>query len=99
MRNFNITQSYVDKDDLWLGIFSAASFLIISTTNKLIGYSLEQLVFGRDMIIPIKHKVDWELICRKNKTQINKDNTRKNIKRFDHDYKVRDKFMLNNHSA
>ena len=31
--------------------------------------------------------------------QINKDNICKNNKIVDHDYKVRDKFMLNNHAA
>ena len=51
------------------------------------------------MIIPIKHKVDWELICQKNQTQINKDNIRKNRNRVDHDYKVRDKVMITNHTA
>ena len=58
-----------------------------------------QLVFGRDIIIPIKHKVDWELIHQINKTQINKDNIRENGNRVDHDYKVGDKFMLINHAA
>ena len=51
------------------------------------------------MIIPRKHKVDWELICQRNQTKINKDNIRENIKIVDHDYKVRDKVMLNNNAA
>ena len=55
-----------------------------------------QLVFGRDIILPIKHKVDWELIRQTKQTQINKYHIRKNIKRVDHDYKVGDKFMLTN---
>ena len=57
-----------------------------------------QLVFGRDIILPIKHKVDWELIRQTKQTQINKYHIRKNIKRVDHDYKVGDKFMLNNNA-
>ena len=55
----NITEIYVDKDDPWSGILAAASFAIISTTNRLKGYSPFQLVFGRDMILPIKLTVDW----------------------------------------
>ena len=58
-----------------------------------------QLVFGRDMIQPIKHKVDWELIRHRKQTQINKQNIHKNYKRVDHNYKARDKLMLNNHAA
>ena len=62
-------------------------------------YSLGQLVFGRDIILLIKHKVDWELTCHKNQTQINEDNTRKNRNQVEHEYKVRYKVIINNHST
>ena len=35
---------------------------------------MDQLVFGCDMIFPIKHKVDWELIRQRKQTQTNEDN-------------------------
>ena len=76
-----------------------AEFSIISTTNGSKCYGPGQLVFGRDMIIPIKNKEDWGLILQQKQIQINKDSIRKNIKRVDHDYKVGDKVMLNNHAA
>ena len=50
------------------------------------------------MIIPIQHKVDWELICQLKQAQINKYNTRKNEQRVEDNYKVRDKVMLNKHT-
>ena len=50
------------------------------------------------MILPIKHKVDWELTRHQKQTQINKDNIRKNGKLVEHDYKVGDKVMLNNNA-
>ena len=65
----------------------------------LINYITGQLVFGRDMILLIKHKTDWELIRNQMQTQINKDNIRKNSKGVDHDYKVRDKVIINNHAS
>ena len=77
---YGITQTYVDKDDPRSGILAVAEFEIISTTNGLEGYSMGQLVFGCDMIIPIKHTADWELIRKQKQTQINKDNNRKNRK-------------------
>ena len=43
--------------------------------------------------------VGWELIRQKNQTQINKYNIRENIKQGGHNYKVRNKVMLNNHTA
>ena len=63
---FNIsTQTYVDKYDPWTGICSVTAFAIISTTNRKFFYSPGQLIFGREMILPIKHRVDWELIRQK----------------------------------
>ena len=59
MRIYNINQTYVDENDPLTVILSTAEFLIRSTTNRLKGYSLDQLIFGRDMILLIKNKVDW----------------------------------------
>ena len=39
------------------------------------------------------------IVFQQNQTQINKENIRKNINRAYHNYKVRDKFMLNNHAT
>ena len=59
VQNFNISQTYVDEDDPWMGILATATFAIISITKRKKFYSPGQLIFGRDMIIPIKHTVDW----------------------------------------
>ena len=40
-------------------------------------YSVPISIFC-DIIILIKHEVDWELICQKNQTQNNRDNICKN---------------------
>ena len=66
VRDSNISETYVDEDDPWSGILVASEFKILSTTNILKGYIPGQLLFGHDMILPIKHKVDWELICQRN---------------------------------
>ena len=68
VQTFKITKTYVEKDNPWSVNLTAAEFAIHSTTNRLKGYSLGQLVFGCDMIIPIKHTVDWELIRQQNQT-------------------------------
>ena len=78
---------------------AAASFLIRSTTSRKKGYSLVQLIFGRDIILPIKHRVGWELIRHQKQTQINIDNACKNKHTDDYEYKVRDKVMLTNRTA
>ena len=95
----NITHNCVDKYDPCLGILSAAAFAIFSTTNNQKVYSLGQLIFGRDMIIPIKYTVDCDLIRQQKQAQIIKDNTHENRNQVDHDYKVRNKVMLIKHTA
>ena len=81
-----------------MGILEAESFSILLTTNISKVYSIGQLVFVYDIIILIKHKVDWELIYQRKQRQINKYNIRENNKIVGNDYKFRDKVMLNNHS-
>ena len=81
LRTNNIRETYVEKDDPWSGILAATTLYNLSTEYILKGYILDHLVFGRDMIIPIKHTVYWELIRQKNKTKINTDNIRGNSKR------------------
>ena len=98
-RACNNPQTYIDKDDPWLGILDAGAFEFFSTINRLKGYSPGQLVFGRDMSLLIKHNVDWEIFCQKKQKQINKDNIPKNIKRVYHDYKVGVEVMFDNHAA
>ena len=51
------------------------------------------------MILPINHVGYWRYICQRKKTQINKDVTRENTTRIDHDYRVGDKVMTNDRSA
>ena len=74
VRTFNIQQTYVDENDPWTGILAAAAFSIPSTTNRQKGYISGQLIFGCDMILPIKYRVDWELIRQRKQMKINRDN-------------------------
>ena len=63
MRTYNIKETYVDEEDPWFFILSAADFAILLTENRLRGYSPGQLVFGQDVVFLIKHTLDWELLC------------------------------------
>ena len=100
LRTFSIsTQTHVDKNDPWTGILASSEFAIHSTSNREKGYSLGHLIFGRNMIISIKHTADWQLIRQKKKTQINKYIICKNRHIVDYDYKVGDDIMLTKHTA
>ena len=50
------------------------------------------------MILPIKHRVDWELILQQKQTQINRNNTQENKHRVDYDYKIGDNVKLTKHT-
>ena len=99
VQTYNITQTYVHKDDPWSGILVAAVFSILFTTNSLKGYSPGQLLFGRYKIFLIKHKLDRELIGQRKQMQMNKYNNPENRNQVYHDYKVGYKVMINRHTA
>ena len=53
-----------------------------------------QLVFGRDMILPIQFEADWALIAQQKQDSINASNKRENSKRVNHTYQVGDQVLL-----
>ena len=83
MRTCENTHHYVDKDDPWLGILFASDFSIISTIYMMKSYSPGQLIFGHDIILLIKHTLDWELIRQKNQAPLNNDNIREKRNQVD----------------
>ena len=82
-----------------MGILAAAAFAVQSTYHMTKGKIPGQLIFGQGMIIPINHVADWGYICQRKQTQLNKDVICENTTRFDHDYRVGDKFLTKNNSA
>jgi hypothetical protein len=52
------------------------------------------LVFGRDMILNIKHTANWDYIRQRKQNLINKNNKRENSKRIEHQYKLRQLVLL-----
>ena len=65
-------------------------------------YTPAELVFGRDMILPIQVKPDWEKmrtkrqlsIKKENKRENKRKNKRENKRRIKHNYKVGDKILV-----
>jgi hypothetical protein len=51
-------------------------------------------VFGRDMILNIEHKANWEYIRARKQALINKNNLRENSKRKHHTYQKGELVML-----
>ena len=62
LRTYNLQETYIDEAEPWVGILAAADFAVRSTYHTTKGKSPGQLVFVRDMILPINQVADWRYI-------------------------------------
>ena len=94
IRTFELETNYLDEVDPWKGILSATAFAVRSTFHTTLRNTPGQLVFGRDMILNIKHEANWEFIRERKQNIIEKNNKAENAKRIPHTYNVGDKVLL-----
>jgi hypothetical protein len=73
---------------------SSATYAMCSTIHTTLQATPEQLVFGRDMVLPIKFIADWGAIEQQRQKEMGPNNRRDNASRISHDYKVGDKILL-----
>ena len=78
VHTYNIQEDYLDQDDPWMLIRSVTSVVVRSTVHTLKGYTMAKLVFGRNVILPIKHIVNSKLLRHHKQTQITYNNAHKN---------------------
>jgi len=91
IRTFNFDN--VDDDEPFAGLVSAVCFGIRSTYHTTLKATPGQLVFGRDMIFPIQHQADWQMIEEQKQRRIAENNKRENERRVEHDYAVGDRVL------
>ena len=94
IRTFELESNYMDDDDPWKGILSATAFAVRSTFHTTLQNTPGQLVFGRDMILNVKHEANWEYIRQQKQKLIEKNNKAENSKRIPHTYEIGDKVLL-----
>ena len=99
LRTYNLHETYSDDADPWMGILVADAFAVRSTYHRTKGNSPDQVVFGRDMILPINHIADWKYMNQRKQVQMEKYLIRENSTRIDYDYRVRDRVMARKHEA
>ena len=83
----------------FMGILNTAAFGVQYTYYRKKDKSPGQLVFDRDMILPINHVADWRYIRKCKQKQINKEVNRENTNRINYNYRVIDKVTTNIRSA
>ena len=79
-------------------ILAADVSVVRSTYHRTTGKIPGQLLFGRDMILPIKHIADCKYIRHIKQAQIEKDVIRKKSTTIDHNYRVGDRVMVKKHT-
>ena len=94
LRNFELEKRELDEQNPWDEFLSSAAFAIRSTHHMVLGASPAQLVFNRDMFLPVKYVADWTRIQLKRQKEINKSNKRENSTRIPHEYKQGDRVLL-----
>ena len=82
-----------------MGILEAADFSVQSTYHRIKDNSPGQIVFGQDIIIPVKDVVYWKLIRKQKKAQIEKDVTTHPKTIINDNYRVGDQVLLKNKAA
>ena len=78
IRTFELENNYLDETDPWKGILSATAFAVRSTFHTTLKQSPGQLIFGRDMMLNIKHEANWEFIRQRKQSIIDKNNEAEN---------------------
>jgi hypothetical protein len=84
----------MDEKDPVGPLLSSAAYAIRSTFHTTLKATPGQLVFGRDMVLPITFMADWGAIEQQRQKEMGRKNRRENASRISHDYKVGDKILL-----
>ena len=94
LRTFELEQKELDEVDPWSPFLAAAAYAIRSTYHSTLEATPAQLVFGRDMLLPVKFAADWARIRQKRQAEMSRNTQRENRSRLRHTYKVDDKVLL-----
>ena len=88
---FKIQQMDLDNEKPWEGILSSTIFAVRSTVHTTLQHTPSQLVFGKDAILNINQKANWQLIKQRTQMLINKGNQKEKCCRQSHVYCTGDK--------
>jgi hypothetical protein len=94
IRTFELENRELDDSNPWDEFLSAAAFAIRSTHHTTLEASPAQLVFGRDMLLPVKFVADWARIRTSKQKRIDESNKQENSRRIAHEYRVGDRVLL-----
>ena len=94
LRTFDLENADLSGLDPFEEFLTATAYAIRSAYHTTLGYSPAQLVFGRDMFMPVNFEADWGKIKENKQRRIDRNNNRENQKRRDHKYAIGDYVTL-----
>ena len=94
LRTFQLESATLNEDDPWTTYLASVAWAVRSTFHTVLNATPGQLVFGRDMVLPIQFQADWARIKLRKQETIDKSNKQENAKRIAHTYTVGDKVLL-----
>ena len=94
LRTFELEERELDPDNPWSEFLTAVGYAIRSTYHTTLEATPAQLVFGRDMLLPMTFEANWTRIQQNRQKEINRNNDRENKSRIDHVYSIGDKVLL-----
>ena len=89
-RTFELEKRELDDHEPFEPFLTAVAYAVRTTYHTTLQATPAQLVFGRDMMLPIKFQADWAAIAQRKQDVINYSNKKENKKRIRHEYKVGD---------
>ena len=75
-----------NEEDPFEEYLSNAAYEIRSSFHATHGHSPGELVFGRNMLLPVNAPADWEKVRQRKQKAIARSNRRENAKRAEHTY-------------
>jgi len=94
LRTFELEEQELDTYDPWGPFLASAAWAIRSTFHTTLEATPGQLIYGRDMVLPLTFKADWARISMRKKQRVEENNARENRSRIAHEYKFGDKVLL-----
>ena len=97
IRTMELEEEELDDENPFGETLSSIAYAIRSTYHTTLESTPTQLVFGRDMILPISLRANWNESETKRERKIAHNNAVENQSRIDHTYKVGDRVLYKKH--
>ena len=94
LRTFQLEEQALDTKYPFRLFLSAIAYAIRNTYHITLEATPAELVFGRNMLLPIEFKANWEAIRLRWQQMIDENTARENKTRLDHPYSPGDKVSL-----